>query len=594
MGDHSAETSEQFQKCLDDEKYARDHFLGGRILDLDEESLSWILDHIDCFVSQSRGNKSVGEVYLYPYSIHGHANEVWDKVGLAVGNLQALKTLYFSNFWALDIDSFGDDDDDDQVVPNLDWGELACVLKHIRQMVEVDVVNSDAWAAWAVGEVQALARAIRGHPTIRKFDCGNNLSYEASDTLYSALATLPALETVKLSSIPEDEFNLANPQSLTELLRSPSLRSVCFSGFYFTSALCQATANALMEGTAFTRLEFDNCSFYTEGSAASMASGLSRNTSVSHIEVVSPLDQALCSALATALPSNSTLRCLILQRNVHDDDHDLSRVFLALGNNTGLKTLTIDYFGLMKESLCIAIKDGLGQNETLESLELANIVVRDDNIALWCRAFSFLRTNKALKYLVLDVHYGVTESCISAFRIDIAAMLEENASLESLSILDFHEIKTENYAAVVTALQHNRTLKTFLFHSSTIELTDDEEKHMVKILKKNYALESIPEIDLEDEAGDINAILRLNAAGRRYLIENGSSISKGVEVLSRVNDDIHCVFFHLLENPRLCDRSAVEIVSTGESNSNPSVRSGSGKREQASVQKSRESRRRLA
>jgi hypothetical protein len=60
----------------------------------------------------------------------------------------------------------------------------------------------------------------------------------------------------------------------------------------------------------------------------------------------------------------------------------------------------------------------------------------------------------------------------------------------------------------------------------------------------------------------VGAILRLNEVGRRYLIEDGSSISKGVEVLSSVNDDINCVFLHLLENPRLCDRRAVEMVST--------------------------------
>jgi hypothetical protein len=47
-------------------------------------------------------------------------------------------------------------------------------------------------------------------------------------------------------------------------------------------------------------------------------------------------------------------------------------------------------------------------------------------------------------------------------------------------------------------------------------------------------------------------------------VQDGSSISKGVVVLS-VNDDINSVFLHLLENPRLCDRSAVEIsdISTG-------------------------------
>jgi hypothetical protein len=110
--------------------------------------------------------------------------------------------------------------------------------------------------------------------------------------------------------------------------------------------------------------------------------------------------------------------------------------------------------------------------------------------------------------------------------------------------------------------------------SGLIRLNDNENKQMASLLKKNYALERLPDISA---VGDVGAILQLNAAGRRYLIEDGSSISKGVDVLSRVNNDIHCVFLHLLENPRLCDRSAVEIVcSTGESNSNPTVSSGGG------------------
>jgi hypothetical protein len=602
MGEHTTEALQQIMNRLDDEQYARDHFLGTDTFNLDEESFPWFFNHIDFFVSESRGNRRVENLYLNPYVLCGQDDEVWDKVGQTVGNLQALETLHISNR------RVHDDDDDDQEVPTPDWRELALILSRMRQIFTVDIDDIDNSGYWAIGEVQALARAIRGHPTIRRFD-GNCLPYEASDTLYSALATLPALEAVRLSSDLEDTISLANPESLTELLRVPSLRAVCFIEFDFTSALCQATANALVEGTAFTSMEFNNCSFSAEGSAALMANGLSRNTSVSHIEVVSPPDQALFSALATALPSNSTLRSLSLHD--FDDVQDLSRIFLALRKNKGLKTLAIDDFGLMEESLCIAIKDGLGRNETLESLEFTNTVMRDDHTALWCRAFSFLRTNKALKFLEVDVHYGATESCVSTIRSDIACILRENASLESIFILDCRGNQSEEYIAFVTALQYNMTLKTFLFHSSTIQWSCDEDKHMVTIgaiLKKNYALESLPETDLDNEAGDIDAILRLNAAGRRYLIEDGSSISKGVEVLSRVNNDIHCVFFHLLENPRLCDRSAVEIASTDEgsnnnssssSNSNmstnPSVSSdGRGKREQASVQNSRESRRRLA
>jgi hypothetical protein len=114
-------------------------------------------------------------------------------------------------------------------------------------------------------------------------------------------------------------------------------------------------------------------------------------------------------------------------------------------------------------------------------------------------------------------------------------------------------------------------------------LSDDEDKHMASLLKKNNALERIPGIDLENEARNVGAILRLNKAGRRYLIQDGSSISKGVVVLSKVNNDINCVFLHLSENLRLRDRSAVEMVTAGESNSgrsaNPTAFRGGGKRE---------------
>jgi hypothetical protein len=95
----------------------------------------------------------------------------------------------------------------------------------------------------------------------------------------------------------------------------------------------------------------------------------------------------------------------------------------------------------------------------------------------------------------------------------------------------------------------------------------------------------------------VGAILRLNKAGRRYLIQDGSSISKGVEVLSRVNNDINSVFLHLLENPRLCDRSAVEIASARESDgssTHPTTDGGGGKRDRASVHKGKLSHRRLA
>jgi hypothetical protein len=600
MVDHTTETL-QLQNRRDDEEYARE-LLCEQDLNLDKDTIPWILNHIDCFVSQSEGNESIEEVVLYPYSVNGHDYEVLEKVGKAIGNLQALKALCIASENNHDSSDEDDDDDDDEEVvpPILDCEMLARILSHVRQRITMDITEA---LAWDVEESRLLVRAIHGHPTITGFDVGRNFPHESSDALYSALATLPALEAIRLCRRQiraEDESPLAHPESLTELLRVPSLRSVGFDFFDFTPALSRATANALMEGTVITTLEFISCTFPEGGSAAVLANALTRNTSVSYIEVDSPFGGTLNGALAAALPLNSMWRDLVLSGRRFDDD-DFSPVLLALGKNTALKTLALSAFGSMDESLCKIMQDVFGTNETLESLELNGCRCDENAASMWCRALSFLRTNKALKSLAFFFNMDVTESCISTLRRDIAAMLQDNASLESLSIRKggyrTEIMKAEDYIAIVTALQHNTTLKSLdLRGCGGLTLTHDEDMQMAALLKKNYALESLPGINLKKRTNDVLSILRLNGVGRRYLVQDGSSISKGVEVLSRVNNSINCVFLHLLENPRLCDRSAVEEASADESNSrstNPTASSGVEKREQASAHTGNESRRKL-
>ncbi len=92
--------------------------------------------------------------------------------------------------------------------------------------------------------------------------------------------------------------------------------------------------------------------------------------------------------------------------------------------------------------------------------------------------------------------------------------------------------------------------------SMTIPVIKDETKGVDPVLKKNYGLEEIPGFQHGASAGEIHSILQLNRAGRRYLVHDGSSISKGVDVLSTVSSDTNSVFLPLLENPRLSARSA--------------------------------------
>jgi hypothetical protein len=150
------------------------------------------------------------------------------------------------------------DADNDEVVPPVripGWEILARILRHVRQSVTLVIYDK---RLRTIEEVQPFARAIRGHPSITGLHDRGRFPYESLDTLFSTLTTLPALESVWLGA-PKvrqaDESTLAYPESLTELLRVPSLRSVRFHRFSFTPALCHATANALMEGMAITKLE---------------------------------------------------------------------------------------------------------------------------------------------------------------------------------------------------------------------------------------------------------------------------------------------------------------------------------------------------
>jgi hypothetical protein len=342
MGDsygYSKAFLQQLQKSRKNEEYAREQLLIRNHLTLDEGSLPWILNHIDCLVSQSRGNRTVKTVHLHPYAFigHDHGDEVWEKLALAIRSLEVVEWFRISTYGKPRRRTH--DFHEEVAVPIPNWDRLACIISNTQQKIELHYCPP-----WDVEEVQALCRAIRGHPAITSFRSSSIMPYESMDLLYSVLATLPALESVRLSNSerqarPEDESTTtAHHESLTELLRRPSLRWVRFDPVSFTPELCQAIANALMEGTSVTKLDFISCSFPEKECAVMMANGLSRNTSVSDIHVESPIDQTLYSALVTALPSNSTLHNISFSVSLCPG---LSSVVSALRKNMGLKTLEV-------------------------------------------------------------------------------------------------------------------------------------------------------------------------------------------------------------------------------------------------------------
>jgi hypothetical protein len=216
-----------------------------------------------------------------------------------------------------------------------------------------------------------------------------------------------------------------------------------------------------MEATAITKLVFSACSFPSQESATIIAESLEKNATVISIGVEAPRDQVIHNVLATALSSNSTLQeiSLVSLTGPIDNDAVWSPLFSALGKNTALKGLQVGVSGV-DESPSTAIKNGLGMNTTLERLKVMNVRLCPDSCALWCNALFFLSTNKVLKILTVDIPSHAPQSCVSSFRMHIAAMLHNNVSLERLSIPSVNGTKAGEYVALVTAIRQNITLKT--------------------------------------------------------------------------------------------------------------------------------------
>jgi hypothetical protein len=574
---------------------------------------------IDFFVAMSRDNTSVERVELFPFDSDAGNYEFWDKVGQIVGNLTELQIINI-NFTPYNDGYTSEVDEDADASP--DWETLTRILRSLRHKVilcsDVDEYGDDYGE-----EIEGLARVIHGHPMISECRLEVDLTFTNLGPVCSALAALPSLQRGTFSlraPETEDQRVLVNPEPLMELLRAPALRFIKFQGFSATNALCHAMANALEAGSSVTNLVFlPSCTSFPDGGTAIIANALKRNTSVTNVAFLNYFDEAICNTLAAVLLCNSTLQnlTLVIPEAVDDDDDAnaagtggrwLSSIFLSLAVNTTLKSLTAiisDEFG---DELCAAISSGLAKNSTLEELRLCDMIPdgdEDEGAVSARNALSFLRTNSTLKSLTVTfvvapiffVEVGKV-SYYSAFLLEAVKMLE-NTFLQSLTIKSSWNIVFEEFLALISALQLNTTLKALNLGQSNafdrIFFTVDQASQLVWILMKNYGLEFLePDIPCEDD-GAVKAILRLNRAGRRYLIEDGSSISKGVEVLSAVNDDINCVFLHLLENPGLCDIRAVDST-TGRRRpgGNLDKSSSTGKRERVQSQPSQESRRRLA
>jgi hypothetical protein len=526
------------------------------------------------FVKLSQGNDTVEEVVL---NLNEDLHRDYKTLGLleeGFGNLRALQvlTIRFLSY-------------EEPYTPPRDQGSNCLDQASMRGMRETGI--SLYWKAVTgilhrvpnyidlrldgdyseVVNYTNLAVAIQGVPTIRTFHSGDAFPWESANTIMSALASLPSLDDVILAFDCDYCRILACKfRGLKKLLKSPSLRSIELSKVPFTSAVSRALLAAFEEGSFVTDLRFTHCYFGARvsgdqtGTINALVQALQRNTSVKTLCFAGDnFHELFCEGITTVLLVNTTLEDLTLRNKWTDDGGRwLQPLFAAMRINSSVKSLDVDKFRLTDELVCGALRDALASNSVLESLTL-HFRGRLDGASVfsWRKTLPFIRDNATLKSLTIVITSGhVLDPYVTNLCIDTLTMLEGNTSLECLNIKS-SGISAGSYFAALECLQPSTALKTLRLSVKVDASMAEEEMKMnqvVSIVKKNYSLAVLDKgVSAHDKTGELGTLLRLNQAGRRYLIKDTASISKGVEVLIGVSDDVGCLFYHLLENPTLCD-----------------------------------------
>jgi hypothetical protein len=230
--------------------------LWGTILRVSQYSDNGIFSDIDSFVELSQGNTSINEVDFYSYDKEGD-DELWEKMGNGLANLKSLErfNIRFGE------ESFEEETNAVERPFRIDFDRtLAIVLLYMWQNLIVDIFCDDDFdALLPPGELKALTRAIRRHPTIKEFDTTSCfLPVARFNIILSALATLPSLMVAKLKYDASSGSRFKHPEALKKLMLSPSLRKIYFDTFTFCKPLCVSLDEALREGSNVALLFLEN------------------------------------------------------------------------------------------------------------------------------------------------------------------------------------------------------------------------------------------------------------------------------------------------------------------------------------------------
>lgn len=237
---------------------------------------------------------------------------------------------------------------------------------------------------------------------------------------------------------------------------------------------------------------------------------------------------------------------------------DPEGAFSSLCRMNGLSTLCLVGLDLTPEDCRILSLFMKSDSCMLEELSLSRCTLPNDQRGQ--QVANALASNTSLKHISLTASF-----CSDAFCKGLLSSLSSSTSVEDINIGGFGAASDQKNSFVKALFfnicRHSKTIKKVtIANNSLLEMFSESEKYqeMEETVKHSYTLEDIHVRGpvSQPHVYPFQTILRLNKAGRRYLVNDGQSRSKCIAVLAKVKHDLDCLYFHMRENPILCMAAA--------------------------------------
>jgi Ran GTPase-activating protein (RanGAP) involved in mRNA processing and transport len=351
-------------------------------------------------------------------------------------------------------------------------------------------------------------------------------------------------ETARVLTVKNVQFSLKAGRYVEKmLLKSKNLRTLNFCNVSIQDENC-FLPESLSKNTTMQELRIDNCKLSPERCAD--LGKLIRTSQSLKVLNLSNLNLGKAAIeIAKALESNSGSLCHLEMSDNRMDSETISSLLKSLQRSTTLISLRLNRSGISSKNAG-DLADLLATNKHLQALSLCDNSLNGASIRIM--AEQGLGHNETLQTLFLSHNPIGDEGAIS-----LTNFLMENTVLQSLVLVDC-EIWRQGCRYLAQGLAKMRGLRQLTVDGGELE---NQVEHVLASVKTNMSLVNLLTdrmhilTQTNDQWKEVAFYLRLNRAKRRVLIEKHTPLPLLPRILEESNQNPDALFYLIHHMPQI-------------------------------------------